>query len=144
MKGKRSARAALKSKKSAKGDREQRMQKVLEESETAEEALMKRAAHFNWLDIDISDSKQNQDTCSALIDVRERQLQECEAQLLHSIERAMRQRIRILDLQPGWIGEKESGKGEVEDRLSLFLDDVSLKQSISGGADDEVHSEKSL
>jgi hypothetical protein len=138
LKGKKSARVGLKSKKSVKGDREQRMQKILEDSDTPEEALIKRAAHFNSLN-DETPSDDKTDTCGALILLREQQLKDCEDELLDSVVRAMRQRVRIMDLQPDWKGEKSNSKGEVQDRLAMFLLDVSNKQSVSGGADDEVH-----
>ena len=41
------AKKRVKSKKRSRGDREIRMQKVLEESGDAEEALLKRCAHFD-------------------------------------------------------------------------------------------------
>jgi hypothetical protein len=135
IKGKKSAKSAKKSKKSSKGDRETRMQKVLEDSETAEEALVKRASHFNMS----TNATTAEETCDVLVGVREQQLADCEEDLLDFIVRALRQRNRILALQPDWESCNDSVKGEEQDRLAMFLTDVNEKRSVSGGADNEVH-----
>jgi len=128
---------ALKSKKSSTGDREMRMQKVLEESDSASEALLKRAAHF-----DLRKNGENQtalQTCDFIIDLRKTQLKDCEDALTELVCRSIRQRNRILKMQPAWKGTVQTEKGEVQDRLELFLTDVAKKQSVPGGADAEVH-----
>jgi hypothetical protein len=127
---------ALKTKKSSTGDREMRMQQVLEDSDSAAEALLKRAAHF---DLRKGEHQSALETCNYIIGLRQDQLRDCEAVLLDSIARAVRQRNKILELQPGWEGTERVEKGEVQDRLGLFLVDVEKKQSVPGGADGEVH-----
>ena len=60
------AKKRVKSKKRSRGDREIRMQKVLEESGDAEEALLKRCAHFDMS----SDSSNALQTCERIIKLR--------------------------------------------------------------------------
>ena len=38
-------------------------------------------------------------------------------------------------------GNRQTEKGEVQDRLDLYTDDVMKNQSVSGGADEDVHKE---
>jgi len=126
---------ALRSKQSSKGDRENRMQRILEDSATAEEALLKRCAHFNM-------SKKPStalETCDLIIEHRKEELADCEEELVGMIAAAIRQRNRILKEDRGWKGTTRSEKGEVEDTLERFLRDVRKKSSIQGGADEEIH-----
>ena len=58
---------------------------------------------------------------------------------MESIAAALRQRKRILAVQPDWLGTARTEKGEVEDLLERFISDVQKKNSIAGGADDEIH-----
>ena len=130
---------ALKSKKSSGGDREDRMQRIIEGSDTPEEALLKRCAHFNMS----SEPATALETCNVILSDRENEKADCEKELLKLISAALRQRHRILELQPDWRGRgvtsTEMGKGEVQDRLELFIVDVEKKNSITGGADEEIH-----
>ena len=53
----------------------------------------------------------------------------------------MRQKAKILKKQPKWDGCTETLGGEVQDRLGLYQNDVLSKNSVNGGADEEVHKE---
>ena len=61
--------------------------------------------------------------------------------LKKNIEGAMRQKSKILKRQPNWDGCNETLGGEVQDRLGLYQKDVLSKNSVNGGADEEVHQE---
>ena len=131
------SKRAMKSKKSTRGDREMRMQEILEGSADAEEALLKRCTHFDLS----SGSSTALQACERIIDVRVKQKSDCKEELLSNIVSALRQRLRILEHHPQWEGTKKTEKGEVQDRLAQYIDDVQKHQSISGGADEEVHLE---
>jgi SNF2 family DNA or RNA helicase len=131
------SKSAQRSKKRSTGDRENRMQQVLEESKSAEEALLKRCAHFNMSG---SNSTTAMEKCDEIIKLREKQNTVCEEDLVDSIAAALKQRNLILELDPGWLGTKSTEKGEVQDRLEVYLRDVENLSSISGGADFEIHS----
>lgn len=47
--------------------------------------------------------------------------------------------MRILNINPKWERTRQTEKGEVQDRLTLYTDDVMKNQSVSGGADEDVH-----
>lgn len=131
------SKRAMKSKKRSRGDREIRMQKVLEESGDAEEALLKRCAHFDMS----SDSSNALQTCERIIKLRLQEKENCVEDLKNNLLSALRQRMRIVKLDPKWEGTRQTEKGEVQDRLKLYTDDVVKNQSVSGGADDDVHKE---
>ena len=131
------SKSAQRSKKRSTGDRENRMQQVLEESKSAEEALLKRCAHFNMSG---SKSTTAMEKCDEIIKLREEQNSVCEEDLVDAIAAALKQRNLILELDPGWLGTKSTEKGEVQDRLEVYLQHVENLSSISGGADLEIHS----
>ena len=111
----------------------------MEESTDAEEALLKRCAHFDLTSGDSGlDAMQ---TCIKIIKFREKQLEDCISDLKKNIEGAMRQKAKILKRQPKWDGCNETLGGEVQDRLGLYQKDVLSKNSVNGGADEEVHQE---
>jgi SNF2 family DNA or RNA helicase len=129
------SKKALKSRKTSSGDREARMQAVLEDSESAEEALLKRCAHF-----DMSEGTDSTalDVCDLIIRFRDEQLQSCQDDLLNLLVDALQQREIVLESHPEWLGMSDKNKGEVEDRLEVFISDIKKKNSVTGGADDEV------
>ena len=147
------SKKAKKSKKHSKGDRESRMQAALEDSANAEEALLKRCAHF---DIN-GTSKTAIETCTGIVKMREVQMLECRKDLVKNIAQAARQRIRITKMKeitsspPGegwkkpypktkdWVGCTRNDNKEVEDRLQVFLDDVDMNKGVMNGADGEVY-----
>lgn len=118
---------ALKSKIGSRGDRENRMHQALEGSGSAEEALLKRCCHFDSSSLKDVYKKRNKDK------------ENCEEELVNSIAAAFRQRNVILQRQPDWAGNKLGEKGEVQDQLGMYLIAVNKHDSVSGGADDEVH-----
>ena len=126
---------AKKSKKASKGDKERRMQQVLEDSADAEEALLKRCSHFDMA----GNSSSPEETCDVIIKLREQQKADCIKDLTSQLAAAIRQRMRICELQKGWEGCKDESNGEVNDRLRLYENDVAANNSVSGGADSEVH-----
>ena len=111
----------------------------MEESTDAEEALLKRCSHFDLTSGDTGlDAMQ---TCIKIIKFREKQLADCICDLQRNVEAAIRQKARVLKRQPEWDGCNETMGGEVQDRLGLYQKDVETRNSVSGGADDEVHAE---
>ena len=137
------SKKAMKSKKRSSADREQRMQRVLEDSSNAEEALLKRSTHFELSVNDANDIRMGRRTayqmCEEIYNYREKEKLDCEQDLMNNLVSALRQRLRILKLQPDWEGTAQSEKGEVQDRLALYIKDVEENQSVPGGADDEVN-----
>lgn len=127
---------AMRSKKSSKSDRENRTQRILENSDSAEEALLKRCAHFN---IDSSTPSTALETCDHIISQRHSELRDCENELMESVAAAIRQRNLILKKDSDWKGMNRTEKGEVEDTLERYLLDVKKKNSIQGAADEEIH-----
>lgn len=83
------------------------------------------------------------ETCDLIIDFRKAEKADCEKELMESIAAALRQRKRVLAIQPDWLGTARTEKGEVEDLLERFISDVQKKNSIAGGADDEIHQQVS-
>jgi SNF2 family DNA or RNA helicase len=121
------SKKALKSKVGSRGDRETRMHKALDGSGCAEEALLKRTSHFDSSSLDDVYAK------------RERDKMECENELVNDIAAALRQRNRIRVHQPNWTDTNIGEKGEVQDQLELYIRAVDKNESVSGGADDDVH-----
>ena len=126
---------ALKSKKSSTGDRAERMQRSLGNSKSAEEALLKTCAHFNMHKKDATPLE----TCEDIVTIRRNQLKSCESDLFDAIANAIARRVFILEHQPDWVGFAKTEHGEVEDRLERFLNDVENNNSVTQGADSEVH-----
>jgi SNF2 family DNA or RNA helicase len=128
---------AKKSKKSSTGDREKRMQQVLEDSKDAEEALLKRCSHFDLA----GTSKSALETCSSIIKMREKQLEDCKADLEKNVASCVRQRGRVCKMKgcEKWAGWQKSENRDLQDRLQVWFDDVDAKNSVSGGADTEIH-----
>ena len=132
------AKGAMKSKKKSRGDRELRMADLLESAKSGEEALLKRCAHFD-LSSDSSETVTALETCNRIADLRKRELDDTLKHLKESMVSGLRQRILIEELCPGWKGTKQSEKGEVEDRLEVYVVDIEKNRSVSGGADADVH-----
>lgn len=130
------SKKALKSKKESKGDRENRTQRILENSGSAEEALLKRCTHFN---IGSAKSSTALEACDLIISQRKIEQVECENELMESIAAAVRQRNLILKHDKNWKGMSRTEKGEVEDTLERYVVDVQNRNSIQGGADEEIH-----
>ena len=130
------SRKSMKAKKSAKGDREIRMNAILDGSATPAEALLKRCSHF----ASSAGEKTALEACDGVIKRRSDQLEECKTVLRDGVAEAALRRQRILEHQPDWQGQKETEKGEVEDTLNTFLQGVEKNKSVSQGADDEIHS----
>ena len=49
--------------------------------------------------------------------------------------------MRILNINPKWERTRQTEKGEVQDRLTLYTDDVMKNQSVSIVTDEEIHKE---
>ena len=130
------SKKALKSKKDSKGDRENRTQRILENSDSAEEALLKRCTHFN---IGSDTPSTALEACDLIILHRKTEQDECENELMASIAAAIRQRNLILKHDKNWKGMNRTEKGEVEDTLERYVVDVQSRNSIQGGADEEIH-----
>ena len=126
---------ALKSKKSSTGDRAERMQNSLGSSKSAEEALLKTCAHFNMNKKDATPLE----TCEEIVSIRRDQLTSCERDFFNAIANGVARRVFILEHQPDWLGFAKTEHGEVEDRLQRFLADVENNNSVTQGADSEVH-----
>lgn len=62
-----------------------------------------------------------------------------ERELIEAIAAAFRQHHRILQLQPDWNSVTETGNGEVKSALNSYLAEVDSSESVSHGADIEVH-----
>jgi len=128
---------AQKSKKRSTSDRDTRMQKVLQDSASAEEALVKCCSHFN-----MSLSSQSEsalETVKDLIKLRGRQKDELVAEMVESVAAALREEHRIVQEQPDWKSVTVSEKGEVENSVLSYLKAVKRRNSVTHGADDEVH-----
>eukprot|EP00977_Amphora_coffeiformis_P014794 scaffold4223_cov189-Amphora_coffeaeformis.AAC.54 len=127
---------AMKSKKSTSGDRDERMQKILQESATAEEALLKACSHFNMSKDDSCDALK---TIKDIINVRVEEKSQLREVMVQSLLRVFRQRKYILGIQPEWCYVTETGKGEVRDGLGEYLELVTAGKAIPHGGDDEIH-----
>ena len=127
---------AQKSRKKSTSDRDQRMQRILKDSDTAEEALLKCCSQFNLSD----DARSPEETLLDLIELRKCQLKELEKTLLHGLAAAFTQQDRIVKLQGGrpW-DEEENEKGKVANSLKVYMAHVDNSTSVSQGADQEVH-----
>jgi hypothetical protein len=126
---------ALKSKKKSKGDRESRMQKVLQESESAEEALLKCSSHFNMS----SESATALETVDDIIKLRVSQQSALEKELVRGLVAAFRQRKRILAGQPDWGTLEKQEKLEISDPVAQYIQEVETNKSVTHGADEEIH-----
>ena len=129
------AQTAKMSKKKSQGDRENRMQKILQDSGSAEEALLKCCTHF-----DLSgESGTPLKTCEDIIKFRKDQKAELERDIVASVAAAVRQQQKISHLQPGWVDLTKAETGEMLDSVGRYLDDVEASKSIPHGADIEIH-----
>jgi SNF2-related domain len=128
------SKTAQKSKRKSTGDRESRMQRILQDSETGEEALLKCCSHFN-----MSASFTALETIDDIIQLRESEKQSLETEMIQSLAAALRQQRKILTSQSDWSTVKITGKGEVQDALGVFLNEVLSKKSVPHGADDEIN-----
>lgn len=106
---------AQKSKRKSTGDRESRMQKVLQESKTGEEALLKCCSTFALA----ADSSTALETIDQIISLRVSEKKHLEDEFIRAITAALHQRQRIVDFQPGWTSLTDTGKGEVSQIYSL-------------------------
>ena len=126
---------ALKSKNKSTGDREHRMQRMLQDSGSAEEALLKCCSHFNMS----SESSTALKTISDIIQFRKEQHADLKKSMIKSLESAYRQRQRIISEQPDWATVNKAETGEVVDALIDYEKLVERRDSVPHGADDEVH-----
>ncbi|KAJ7782010.1 hypothetical protein DFH07DRAFT_792303 [Mycena maculata] len=72
-------------------DREKRLAKSLGDSKSAEEALLKRCSHF---DLDTSNENAMK-ACDVIVREREKQLADCEAELLGSVKAGVKREINL-------------------------------------------------
>ena len=129
------AQTAKMSKKKSQSDRESRMQKILQDSHSAEEALLKCCTHF-----DLSgESGTPLKTCEDIIKFRKEQKAELERDIITSVAAAIRQQQRIERMQPGWLKITKAEKGELLDSVGRYLKDVKAEDSVAHGADIDVH-----
>jgi SNF2 family DNA or RNA helicase len=126
---------ALKSKNKSTGDREHRMQRMLQDSGSAEEALLKCCSHFNMS----SESSTALKTISDIIAFRKEQQADLKKSMIKSLISAYRQRQRIINEQPDWATVSRAETGEVVDALIDYEKLVERRDSVPHGADDEVH-----
>lgn len=145
-------RNAQKSKQRSRGDRDSRMQQILEGSSTAEEALLKCCSHFgmsserstvrrmSWLGLStLLNHCQALETIKDIIRLRQSQLRDLESELTGAISSAARAHDSILHLQPDWLYSRRSEKGEVDNSFARYRKDVEERDSVPHGADDEIH-----
>ena len=125
---------AQKSKRKSTGDRESRMQRILEESDSGEEALLKCCCHFN-----MSSSFTALETIDDIILLRMSEKSRLEDEMIISLASAFRQHHNILLHQPDWNMVTVTGKGEIHDALHVFLRDVKGMKSVPHGADIEIN-----
>jgi hypothetical protein len=123
-----SSKSAQKSKRKSTGDRESRMQKVLRESHSGEEALLKCCSAFD-----------ESTSVSSIIHLRQSQKTELEEEMKACLTAAFRQRQRILDRQPTWTIVTRNEKLELGDALRVYLEQVAGSASVPHGADEEVN-----
>mmetsp|Transcript_5343 Transcript_5343/g.5881 ORF Transcript_5343/g.5881 Transcript_5343/m.5881 type:complete len:626 (-) Transcript_5343:87-1964(-) len=129
------AQTAKMSRKKSQSDRENRMQKVLEGSKTAEEALLKCCAHFNIT----GDSSTALNTLEEIIKCRKAEKDGLEETIITSVEEAIRQQNGIEREQSGWITlKKAQGKGEILNALARYFSQVATSDSVPHGADIEI------
>jgi hypothetical protein len=121
------SKSAQKSKRKSTGDRESRMQKVLRESHSGEEALLKCCSAFD------------ESSVSSIIQLRQSQKTDLENEMKSWLTAAFRQRQRILDRQPTWTNVTSNEKFELVDALEVYLEQVDGNASVPHGADDEVN-----
>jgi SNF2 family DNA or RNA helicase len=126
---------ALKSKNKSTGDREHRMQRMLQDSGSAEEALLKCCSHFNMS----SESSTALKTISDIIEFRKEQQTDLKKSMIKSLKSAYLQRQRIINEQPDWATVSRAETGEVVDALRDYEKLVERRNSVPHGADDEVH-----
>ncbi|CAE6530732.1 unnamed protein product [Rhizoctonia solani] len=99
------------------GDREKRLAAALGQSQSAEEALLKRCSHFE-LEIDVDNAVLE---CDAIVSERERQLEECKKELAKTLPNMQEQHALVLREQSeqtpfgDWVKvTKETGVGDAE------------------------------
>ncbi|KAL3913212.1 MAG: hypothetical protein SGILL_006580, partial [Bacillariaceae sp.] len=130
------SKSAQKSKRKSTGDREQRMQRVLVESESGEEALLKCCSHFN---LSSDSSSTATETVEEIIQLRSSEQKNLVDEMVRWLTAAFRQRQRILDRQPEWSSVVTTEKGEIRDPLDVYLGQVDTEKSVPHGADEEVN-----
>jgi hypothetical protein len=128
------AKKTVKSKKTTEGDRESRLRDMLGASGSAEEALLKRCAHY-----DLAGNTQSAEAaCSEVCKIREEQLEGCEADLTKALQKAYEMRDAILAKDPSFDNDRlkkwqralksegEEGCGDVEaaDKLCALIDSI--------------------
>ncbi|KAI0061030.1 hypothetical protein BV25DRAFT_1870977 [Artomyces pyxidatus] len=72
--------------KKTESDREKRLAQSLGDSNTAEEALLKRCSHF---ELDTSDKENAMKACEVIVKERRKQLEDCKAELLKKLKEAL-------------------------------------------------------
>ncbi|KIJ55585.1 hypothetical protein M422DRAFT_240196 [Sphaerobolus stellatus SS14] len=95
----------IKRSKKTESDRDNRLQKVLGESSSAEEALLKRCSHF---DLDMTEKENAMKACEVIVKDRKKQLDECRDEFIKEIREA-------LEI------EKKIGKVEQESLFREFI-----------------------
>lgn len=128
------AQTAKMSRKKSQADRENRMQKVLDGSRSAEEALLKCCAHFNLA----GDSSTVLSTLEDIVQHRRKEMTDLEETMIASVAAAIRQQNRIEKEQPGWIALKKQEKGEILNPLPRYFDQVKNLKSVPQGADTSI------
>ena len=126
---------ALKSKKASSSDRASRIQKILQTSATAEEALLKCCSQFNMADEDSTAIQ----TIDDILHLRIEEKKRLEKEMKESLVSAFRQRHRIVSQQEDWLSTATTGKGEVADALGAYLGLVEAKKGVPHGCDESIH-----
>ncbi|PRP86950.1 DNA repair protein rad8, partial [Planoprotostelium fungivorum] len=84
--------------KKSNSDRETRLAETLGDSDSAEEALLKRCSHF---DLDVADAENAMKECEVIVQHRKKQLEACRKDVQRQLE-------KLLDMQKGLKGESDT------------------------------------
>ena len=126
--------AAKKSQKKSTSDKDSRMQKILRESFSAEEALLK-CCTCNTEDRDGKSFA----GVEGVMKIRKKEKKMLERRIVDGLSACYRQHHFILKLQRNWNDVTRNEKGEVASALNTFLQEVDEQRSVSHGADSSVH-----
>ncbi|KAI0042198.1 hypothetical protein FA95DRAFT_1682698 [Auriscalpium vulgare] len=111
--------------KKTESDREKRLAQSLGDSNTAEEALLKRCSHF---ELDTSGKENAMKACEVIVQERKKQLQDCKVELLKKLKEAL---------------SKEKDIGRTDDE-SMFQEHVRVCRTEGVGDEDATEAIKEL
>ncbi|KAJ7577007.1 hypothetical protein C8J56DRAFT_870233 [Mycena floridula] len=110
--------------KKTESDREKRLNISLGDSKTAEEALLKRCSHF---DLDTSSNENAMKACDVIVKERQKQLDECKAELLKGIKAGLKTEKALgnvgnQSMFHEWILVSRAGEIEDEEASQMVID----------------------